>query len=87
LALPNYESLPPKSIEGEPVPTVPLLILSHFRAPEICIGCRQSRTPTTPVTVPKTAMHKNYLAVARQHNIRLPRQILPMKPKAKTESV
>ena len=80
LALPDDDHLPAQRLQLRLHLRIALPVAAELRLPEIDVACGRARRLAALVVMPKASVHEYHRPVLRQHNIRLPRQILPVNP-------
>jgi hypothetical protein len=68
-------------------PLVPLDVAVKLSTPEFLVRCRSLRSLTSFVPMPEAPIHKDDLAMSRQHNVGISRQIPPMDAKPISHSM
>jgi len=66
---------------------VPFHIIGEFPFPELDVAFGGSSGSAARMPVPETAMDENHASSSRENDIRLTRQISPVKPEPDAESV
>lgn len=84
LALPQDEYLPTHLLQLPTKTLVPFDVRIELLIPEPLVRCRPLRSWTSLMSVPEATVHKDYLAVARQHNIRVSWEVASVHTIAKT---
>jgi hypothetical protein len=86
-ALPDNLLFPPQRAQLARDFLVPLSVPFNLVDPVCAIVNWHTIATRTSMAVPKASMDKDYLVFLREDQVRLTWKILPMKPKAETESM
>ena len=87
LAFPNHKATPPRRLERGLRSLVAFDVAGKLRKPITEAALWLARKLATRMLMPKAAMHLNDLSVAREHEVRSSRKVLPVKPEAEAQGV
>jgi len=81
---PNHDDIPARLLQLARICPIALDVSGQFFHPELRACFRQRCVSASFVPVPETTMDEDNRMESRQHNVRLPREILAAKGEAKT---
>lgn len=87
LAFPYNKDFPTRLAQIFEISFIAINISTAFVLPEFCMRGGFNASITATVHMPETAVNQNNFAMFRQHQVRLPGQIPPMKSVAITHAV